>query len=147
VTEIRSDNCPFCGSDRNKVHRVLRGDKSFIICLDCDAHGPHVDWLYNRDDNVNIEAACVAWNKRMSCIKFTLEDDVAISIGEDSDYRIRKAIVSDDVGRRRRAFIAERRRSFLGLFSFWFATPEACWHDAEEQCLADIEYDKDMRKG
>jgi len=56
-------------------------------------------------------------------------------------YRIRSAIISDDHGKRRKLHIAERRR--LGI---WWPTSEAKWHDNPDDCRADIEHDKKMRK-
>lgn len=63
-----------------------------------------------------------------------------------SEYRIRQSILKDDLGYRRKAFIAERRRSFFGLFSFWFPMRESKWHDTKEECQPDIEHDIEMRK-
>jgi hypothetical protein len=63
-----------------------------------------------------------------------------------AEYRIRHAVLRDDLGNRRKAYIAERRRSFFGLFSFWFPMPESKWHDTPEMCRRDIEYDWKMRE-
>jgi hypothetical protein len=62
-----------------------------------------------------------------------------------AEYRIRQAVLSG-AHYRRKAFIAERKRSFFGLFSFWFPLRDARWRNIKEACKWDIDHDIEMRK-
>lgn len=63
-------------------------------------------------------------------------------------YRIREARVEVCNGRRcwhERRFIAERRITLLGLFSWWWPVRDSMWHAVPEQARLDAERDAMLR--
>ena len=48
--------CPFCGAVPTAHHIYNRGDREFVRCPTCLAHGP---WV-----NINNTCPIAAWNRR-----------------------------------------------------------------------------------
>jgi len=64
-------------------------------------------------------------------------------------YRVREAIVSHCNGftfHKRRMFIAERRVSFLRIFSFWGLTLNGTWRRNAQEAWQDANNDLDLRQ-
>jgi len=68
---------------------------------------------------------------------------------DPSGYRVREAIVAHYNGHthyKRRMFIAERRVSFLRVFSLWWPAFNGCWRRSAQEAWQDASNDFDLHQ-